>query len=129
MRSPGEEGKSFQSLKSSVIPILLVITIAASYIDSRDPQPEWWRNMQSWLKNSLAKPSDTPTPITSSPLSSTTSRTFLGRSQMGYELWTDRRCVYVKGITEADLARLDTDMERFKDEVKLQTGYKCVLFE
>ena len=61
--------------------------------------------------------------------SSTGSRTFLGRSQTGYELWADKDCVYVKGITEGDLARLNTDVWGFKKEVKSQTGYKCVLFE
>lgn len=66
---------------------------------------------------------------TSASSSSTSSRTFLGRSETGYELWADRRCIYVKGITEADLARLNTDVWGFKKAVKLQTGYKCVLFE
>ncbi len=65
----------------------------------------------------------------SSTSGSTASRTFLGKSQTGYELWADKNCVYVKGITEGDLARLNTDVWRFKDEVKAQTGYKCVLFE
>jgi hypothetical protein len=127
MKKSGKEGKSFQSAKSGIIPVLLIITVAAAYIDSRDPQPDWWRSMQSWLKSGLAKPeSDTSTPITSP---STASRTFLGRSQTGYELWADKSCVYVKGITEADLARLNTDVWGFKNEIKVQTGYKCVLFE
>jgi hypothetical protein len=66
---------------------------------------------------------------TSTSFSSTESRSFLGRSQTGYELWSDRSCVYVKGITEADLARLNTDVWGFKEAVKAETGYKCVLFE
>jgi hypothetical protein len=66
---------------------------------------------------------------TSTSSSSTGSRTFLGRSQTGYELWADKNCVYVKGMTEADLARLHTNVWSFKDEVKAQTSYKCVLFE
>ncbi len=69
----------------------------------------------------------TSTASTSSP--STGSRIFLGKSQTGYELWADKSCVYVKGITEADLARLNTNVWNFKDEVKVQTGYRCVLFE
>lgn len=73
--------------------------------------------------------SSSSTPASSSTSNSTTPRTFLGKSQTGYELWADKNCVYVKGMTEGDLARLNTDVWRFKDEVKLQTGYKCVLFE
>jgi len=65
----------------------------------------------------------------SPPATSTASRTFLGRSQTGYELWTDKNCVYVKGITEADLARLNTNVWGFKDAVKKETGSTCVLFE
>jgi hypothetical protein len=125
-----KEGKSFQSAKSGVILVLLTITIAAAWIDSRDPQPEWWQSMQSWLKHSLVRPeTNASTPIQSPSLSSATHRTFLGRSQTGYELWADKRCVYVKGITEADLAHLHANIWSFKDAIKAQTGYKCVLFE
>ncbi len=79
----------------------------------------------------MYKPTSTTSssPASSSTSNSTTPRTFLGKSQTGYELWADKNCVYVKGMTEGDLARLNTDVWRFKDEVKLQTGYKCVLFE
>jgi hypothetical protein len=66
---------------------------------------------------------------TSTSPSSTGSRTFLGRSQTGYELWADKSCVYVKGMTEADLARLHTNVWSFKNEIKAQTGYTCVLYE
>ena len=83
--------------------------------------------LTSTTSSSLASSSSTP--ASSSTSNSTTSRTFLGKSQTGYELWADKNCVYVKGMTEGDLARLNTDVWRFKDEVKLQTGYKCVLFE
>jgi hypothetical protein len=125
-----KEERSFQSLKSIIIPVLLIITIAAAYIDRLDPQPKWWQSMQSWLKYSLAKPeSDTSSQMASPASSSTTSRTFLGRSQTGYELWADKSCVYVKGSTEADLARLHTNVQGFKDAIKAQTGNKCVLFE
>lgn len=61
--------------------------------------------------------------------SSTQSRTFIGTSPTGYQLWADASCVYVVGITEADLARLNTDVWGFKEAVKSQTGYRCVLFE
>ncbi|PSB50770.1 hypothetical protein C7B67_13385, partial [filamentous cyanobacterium Phorm 6] len=80
----------------------------------------------------MYKPTSTNSPsVVSSPSTSgsTAPRTFLGKSKTGYELWADKNCVYVKGITEGDLARLNTDIWRFKDEVKAQTGYKCVLFE
>lgn len=82
------------------------------------------------------RPSQTvaPSPQKVSPSSSknsesTKSRIFLGRSGTGYELWADKRCVYVKGITTSDLARLNTNIWDFKKEVKSQTGYKCVMFE
>lgn len=125
-----KEERSFQSLKSIIIPVLLIITIAAAYIDRLEPQPKWWQSMQSWLKYSFAKQEPETSPQIASPSSpATTSRTFLGRSQTGYELWTDKMCVYVKGITEGDLARLNTDVWGFKNAVKAETGYKCVLFE
>jgi len=67
----------------------------------------------------------------SSPTTSETStgRRYLGASQTGYELWADNDCVYVKGITEGDLARLGTDVWGFKKAVKAETGYSCVLYE
>lgn len=74
--------------------------------------------------------SDSSSVVSSSSTSgSTAPRTFLGKSKTGYELWADKNCVYVKGITEGDLARLNTDVWGFKDSVKAETGYKCVLFE
>jgi hypothetical protein len=83
----------------------------------------------TYKPNSTTSASSENTSLSTSSASSTSSRIFLGRSQTGYELWADKRCVYVKGITEADLARLNTDVWGFKDSVKAQTGYKCVLFE
>lgn len=56
-------------------------------------------------------------------------RRYLGTSPTGYELWADNDCVYVKGITEGDLARLGTDVWDFKKAVKAETGYSCVLYE
>lgn len=56
-------------------------------------------------------------------------RRYLGTSPTGYELWADNDCVYVKGITEGDLARLGTDVWGFKKAVKAETGYSCVLYE
>ena len=56
-------------------------------------------------------------------------RKYLGTSQTGYELWADNNCVYVKGITEGDLARLGTDVWGFKKAIKAETGYSCVLYE
>jgi len=78
----------------------------------------------------MYKPTSTTfSSTTSTSLSSTADRTFFGKSQTGYELWADKNCIYVKGITEADLARLNTNVWEFKDEIKAQTNYKCVLFE
>ena len=67
----------------------------------------------------------------STPTTTETSseRIYLGTSPTGYELWADNKCVYVKGITEGDLARLGTDVWAFKKAVKAETGYSCVLYE
>lgn len=56
-------------------------------------------------------------------------RIYLGTSNTGYELWADKDCIYVKGITEGDLARLGTDVWGFKKAVKAETGYRCVFYE
>ncbi|MEG4344769.1 hypothetical protein QUB70_15950 [Microcoleus sp. A003_D6] len=80
----------------------------------------------------MYKPTSTTSPSvvsSSSTSGSTAPRTFLGKSKTGYELWAYKNCVYVKGLTEGDLARLNTDISGFKDAVKAETGYKCVLFE
>ena len=69
---------------------------------------------------------DVSTPATTEASSG---RKYLGTSQTGYELWADNDCVYVKGITEGDLARLGTDVWGFKKAVKAETGYSCVLYE
>ncbi|MBO1063423.1 MULTISPECIES: hypothetical protein [Nostocales] len=87
------------------------------------------KNVRNLKKQKSNSSNSTPASNTSTSSSSTSSRTFLGRSETGYELWAGEKCVYVKGITEGDLARLNTDVWGFKDAVKLQTGYKCVLFE
>lgn len=50
-------------------------------------------------------------------------RTFKGRSEAGYELWADKSCIYVKGIKESDIA------QDYKQVIKQQTGFQCVLFE
>jgi hypothetical protein len=59
----------------------------------------------------------------------TEQRTFLGQSESGYELWADKSCVYVKGIRESDFARLNTTMDGYKQVIKQQTGFNCVVFE
>lgn len=102
------------------------------------------------LQQSAQKPSDAPadsasegkTQVSPSPAvktqeststsaasESSSSRRYLGTSPTGYELWADNDCVYVKGITEGDLARLGTDVWGFKKAVKAETGYSCVLYE
>ncbi len=73
-----------------------------------------------------------PTQVSSPSLpesSHPVSRTYLGTSKTGYELWVQGSCIIVKGITEADLARLNIDIYGYKKAVKLETGYSCVLFE
>jgi hypothetical protein len=77
-------------------------------------------------------PSATQTQTTSTQTNApviTSDRTFLGKSKTGYELWADKSCVYVKGITEGDLARLNSNVWDYKEAVKQETGYKCVMFE
>jgi len=86
-------------------------------------------NASSDTPATTSSSSTTSTPSPSASASSTESRTFLGKSQTGYELWADKNCVYVEGITQADLTRLNTDVRGFKSEVKKQTGYTCVLFK
>jgi len=66
---------------------------------------------------------------TPTPTETSSERRYLGTSQTGYELWADNRCIYVKGITEGDLARLGTDVWDSKKAVKAETGYSCVLYE
>jgi hypothetical protein len=66
---------------------------------------------------------------TSNTTETSSDRRYLGTSQTGYELWADNSCIYVKGITEGDLARLGTDVWGFKKAVKAETGYSCVLYE
>lgn len=63
------------------------------------------------------------------PAPSSSGRRYLGSSATGYELWADNDCVYVVGITEGDLSRLGTDVWGFKQAVKQETGYKCVIYE
>lgn len=57
-------------------------------------------------------------------------RKVLGYGSTGYSLLkgTDG-CIYVKGITEADLARMNTDTEGLKKVIKEETGAMCVLYE
>lgn len=72
----------------------------------------------------------TPTLSTVTSSSSTLStKTFLSRSETGYELWADKDCIYVKNLRESDLQRLNTNVFSFKEAVKSQTGFKCVFFE
>lgn len=79
-----------------------------------------------WPKNNTTY---SPTGTASSKSSNLSSRTFLGRSETGYELWADSSCVYVKNLRESDLQRLNSNISIFKEAVKSQTGFKCVLFE
>jgi hypothetical protein len=78
--------------------------------------------------NRTPTPTQTTSTSTNTPVV-TTNRTFLGKSKTGYELWADKSCVYVKGITEGDLARLNSNVWDYKEAVKQETGYKCVMFE
>ena len=75
----------------------------------------------------LSKPQAPAT--TSSAPSSAKPRTFIGRSELGYELWLEDGCVIANGVTEGHLVTLNTDIEGFKKSVKAATGKKCVLLE
>ncbi|MEH2135432.1 hypothetical protein [Nostoc sp.] len=67
-----------------------------------------------------------PAPVAAPPVSV---RTFIGTGPTGYEIWQDKSCVYIKGLRESDLQRMNTDLNGVKKVVKEQTGYSCVLFE
>lgn len=66
-----------------------------------------------------------------SPVFDNDAVTYRGTTSSGHSLYAEdgANCVYVVGVTEADLARLGTDVWGFKDAVKAETGYRCVLFE
>ena len=64
--------------------------------------------------------------LTSSP----TSSAVLGYGPTRYSLSKGSNgCISVKGIAEADLARLNTDIRGYKKAVKEATGSSCVLYE
>ena len=84
------------------------------------------RTTQASPSTAVKKQESISTPTTAETSSD---RIYLGTSSTGYELWADNKCVYVKGITEGDLARLGTDVWGFKKAVKAETGYSCVLYE
>lgn len=101
---------------------LLSIPIFALYF------PKTWN--ATIIRLGLARFDDgTSNSATTEQSPSQLSRIFLGQSKTGYELWADKKCVYVKGLRESDLQRLNTNLEGFKAAIKLETGYKCVLFE
>jgi hypothetical protein len=70
--------------------------------------------------------SRSPAPVVAPPPEA---RTFVGTGPTGYEVWQDKSCVYVKGLREDDLQRMNTDLNGVKKVVKEQSGYSCVLFE
>ena len=128
---------SRQNKREIPLVLLLAVCVVAAALDRLQQPP--------------AKPSDTPRPSaavgstqastpdpvkkaqerpsTPGDADTNSGRRYLGRSQSGYELWADDDCIYVKGITEGDLARLGTDVWGFKKAVKAETGYGCVLYE
>jgi hypothetical protein len=62
--------------------------------------------------------------------SSPTSSAVLGYGPTRYSLSKGSNgCISVKGIAEADLARLNTDIRGYKKAVKEATGSSCVLYE
>lgn len=84
---------------------------------------------------SANQPTSTPTSSasstqTSSEQPSTMQRTLPGRSQTGYKLYLGSDdCIYVKDITEGDLARLNVTLWEYKDVLKQETGKSCVFVE
>lgn len=79
----------------------------------------------------IYKPNSSTASSSSSTVSSSSTphRTSLGFSPTGYELLLEGSCVIVKDVKTSDFARLNTTLEGFKNAVKQQTGYQCVLFE
>lgn len=66
-------------------------------------------------------------PVTSAePLSS---RTFVGISSTGHQLYLDGTCVIIKGVTTSEIQALNTDINGFKKIIKQETGKQCALLE
>lgn len=72
-----------------------------------------------------------PDSSATAPATNASSRSeVLGYGPTGYSLLKGSDgCIYVKGLTEADLARLNTDVQGFKSVIKEQTGSQCVFYE
>lgn len=100
-----------------VVPIFTIMILGLWF-------PKTWESIV--LRMGWARVDNSSKVVPSSP---PTNRTFLGRSKTGYELWSDGSCVYVKGLRESDISRLNTTLDGFEQAVKDETGYKCVLLE
>jgi hypothetical protein len=73
--------------------------------------------------------STSPSSATPAPSSPSNQRVFIGRNELGHEIWADEDCIILKGIREYDLKRLNTDIFELKRSIKAETGVQCVLFE
>lgn len=123
--------KNSQTIKNIVIVTLLAVTVAAAYIDSRDPKPEWWQSMQAWLVYNFAKSeSKPPTNIISQPQIKTIERTERVDTPVGALVITKYRgneCLYAKATTAH--ANYYGGLENLKKQLKNQYGAKCLFWE
>ncbi len=122
--------KVLQAVKRLLFYILLAVTVAAGWVDSRDPQPEWWQSMQTWLKYSLAKPeSDPPAKIASSPTKAI-ERTEQLDTPVGSLViikYSGDKCLYA-GATVAH-ANYYGGLENLKKRLKDQYKVDCLFWE
>ncbi|MEH2107374.1 hypothetical protein [Nostoc sp.] len=120
-----------QPVKNTFILILLAVTVAAAYIDSRDPRPEWWQSMQTWLKYSLAKPeSETSTKTASSSQTKTIETTEQFDTPVGSLViikYSGDECLYAKAIVAHAnyYGSLKNLMKQLKDHYKVN----CLFWE
>lgn len=86
-----------------------------------------------WFLSSIvfnSPPENITTTNSSSSSTPTKEKEVLGYGPTGYSLSKGSDgCIYVKGLTEADLARMNTDVFALKKTIKEETGSQCVFYE
>lgn len=131
--------------KTIVFLLSLLFTLVSAAIGSQEQEPSFQADASPEVISEssgsvLPTSSNTPAPQFSSnaqsPASDASStsieqgRKFLGTSPIGYSLWFGSDdCIYVKNLTEVDLARLNVSLSDFKAVVKQQTGSSYIFFE
>ncbi|BAY10406.1 hypothetical protein [Calothrix sp. NIES-2098] len=123
------------AFKNVFILTLLAITVAAAYIDSREPRPVWWQNMQDWLQVKFAKP-DSKTTDESSPsaTNSTDTRTIERAEHLDTPVgvlviikYKNSECLYVRATVAH--ANYYGGHDKLKTQLKNQYGASCLFWE